>query len=62
MAEDDTAGRRLMMMFIGLTTVAGAVAGIWVLDADWSVLRRILAGAFAGAGCGLILTANRLIH
>ena len=42
-------------------TLAGAAAGIALLDADWSVARRALAGCVGGAGVGLLLTATKMI-
>ena len=40
---------------------AGAVLGAVFLADDWSLARRIAAGGVAGAGCGLMLTAYRII-
>ena len=42
-------------------TLAGGVAGILWLDADWSVARRVLAGAVGGAWVGLLFTATKMI-
>ncbi|TFG95263.1 MAG: hypothetical protein E4H11_05335 [Myxococcales bacterium] len=42
------------------TTVLGAVLGAWLLTAEWSLARRIAAGAIAGAGTGFLLTATKL--
>jgi hypothetical protein len=39
----------------------GAVAGPLLLEVDWGLPRRILAGAFLGGWCGLLLTASRLL-
>lgn len=41
-------------------TLVGAVAGGVMLAEDWSVLRRIAAGAVAGGGVGLLLTATKM--
>lgn len=41
-------------------TVAGAVAGVVFLSGDWSLARRIAAGAVAGAGTGLLITATKM--
>jgi hypothetical protein len=41
-------------------TLAGAVAGAVMLDQEWFVLRRVAAGAVAGAGVGLLLTATKM--
>jgi len=43
----------------GLALV-GAVLGLLFLSEDWSAPRRALAGAVAGAGTGLVITASRL--
>jgi hypothetical protein len=42
-------------------TIAGAVLGFYLLTGDWSPARRILAGALAGAGTGLLMTATKMI-
>jgi len=42
------------------TTALGAVLGAWLLTGEWSLARRIAAGAVAGAGTGLLLTATKL--
>lgn len=42
-------------------TVGGALAG-WVwLSPEWSDLKRLAAGAVAGAGCGLMVAAPRMV-
>ena len=46
---------------IALSFVTGAVIGAIFLTDDWSLLRRIAAGGVAGGGCGLMLTAYRII-
>jgi hypothetical protein len=40
--------------------VCGAVLGFLLLTDDWSALRRIAAGAVAGAGAGLVVTATKM--
>ena len=45
---------------IAASTLLGAVLGAWLLTGEWSLARRILAGAFAGAGTGLLLTATKM--
>lgn len=45
---------------LAATTLAGAVAGAFLLTGEWSLARRILAGALAGAGTGLLLTATKM--
>jgi hypothetical protein len=42
-------------------TVAGAVLGMLYLPAEWSLLRRLAAGAFSGAGIGLLCTATKML-
>ena len=42
------------------TTALGAVLGAWLLTGEWSLARRIAAGAVAGAGIGLLFTATKL--
>jgi hypothetical protein len=42
------------------TTALGAVAGALFLTGEWSLSRRILAGALAGAGTGFLLTATKM--
>jgi hypothetical protein len=54
--------RRLLIGFLVACTVAGALVGAYVLDADWAMWRRLSAGALLGAFWGIILTANRLIY
>lgn len=39
----------------------GAVVGVFVFSTDWTISRRLLGGALAGAGVGFIVTANRII-
>ena len=45
---------------LAATTLAGAVVGAFFLTGEWSLARRILAGALAGAGTGLLLTATKM--
>ena len=42
-------------------TLLGAVLGFYLLTDDWSVARRLAAGALAGAGTGLLMTGTKLI-
>ena len=42
-------------------TVIGAVLGVALLTGEWSVLRRLFAGAVAGAGAGLLVTATKML-
>jgi hypothetical protein len=39
----------------------GMVLGAFVLTDDWSLVRRIAAGAVGGAGVGVLITAPRII-
>lgn len=45
---------------IASTTLLGAVLGAFLLTGEWSLARRILAGAVAGAGTGFLLTATKM--
>lgn len=42
-------------------TLLGAALGPVLLTEDWSLLRRVFAGGFAGAGIGLLVTATRML-
>ena len=42
-------------------SLAGAVLGPELLTQDWSLARRVAAGAVAGAGTGLLLTATKML-
>lgn len=46
-------------VFVG-GTIAGMLLGPFFLNPEWSLLRRVLAGAVAGAGIGLLMTATKL--
>jgi hypothetical protein len=46
-------------VFVG-GTIAGMLLGPVFLNPEWSLLRRVLAGAVAGAGIGLLMTATKL--
>ena len=39
----------------------GAVLGGLYLPPEWSILRRVAAGALSGAGIGFFIVATRLI-
>jgi hypothetical protein len=39
----------------------GTVSGVFLLTNEWSLARRIAAGAVGGAGVGLLITAPRII-
>jgi hypothetical protein len=51
----------LLALVMVACTVAGAVAGITLLAEDWTLARRLAAGAVAGAGCGLIVVTTRMV-
>jgi len=42
-------------------TVLGAALGFDLLAGDWSAVRRIAAGAVAGGGVGLLITATKML-
>ena len=42
-------------------TLAGVVAGVLFLPESWELWRKLAGGALAGAGCGLIVTAPRIV-
>jgi hypothetical protein len=42
-------------------TIAGAVLGVYLLTDDWSIARRLAAGALAGAGTGVLMTGTKMI-
>jgi hypothetical protein len=42
-------------------TALGAALGYYLLTGEWSAARRIAAGAVAGAGTGLLLTATKML-
>jgi hypothetical protein len=41
--------------------LVGAACGFFLLPEEWITARRIAAGAFAGGGIGLTLTATKMI-
>lgn len=41
--------------------LVGAAMGFGLLPEEWSLARRIAAGAFAGGGVGLTVTATKMI-
>ena len=46
---------------IAASTLLGVAVGLGVLPEDWTLIRRVLGGALGGAGCGLIVTAPRIL-
>jgi uncharacterized membrane protein len=47
-------------LMVGCTLV-GAALGYAYLSGEWSLARRIAAGAVGGAGVGLTITATKMI-
>ena len=45
---------------LAAATLLGALAGVLFLTEEWSMARRLAAGAVAGAGTGLLLTATKM--
>ena len=45
----------------GQSTLSGAVLGAYFLTGEWSLARRILGGAVAGAGTGLLITTTKML-
>jgi len=43
------------------STVLGIILGLYLLPDDWTLARKIVGGAIGGAGCGLIVTAPRIV-
>jgi len=48
-------GFNLLLMIIGI------VAAVTQLPSEWSLLRRVVAGALSGISVGLFITANRIL-
>lgn len=42
-------------------TLLGAVLGVLLLTDDWSLARRLAAGAVGGAGVGFLFTATKMM-
>jgi hypothetical protein len=55
------ASHPVIATLIAVCALAGAAVGAAYLPDDWSLARRIAAGAVAGAGSALLVTATRLI-
>jgi hypothetical protein len=47
-------------VIVGCTLLGIALGWVW-LPEDWALARKIAGGAVAGAGCGLIVTAPRIV-
>lgn len=46
---------------IVVCTVVGVVVGLVFLPEEWELWRKLAGGAVGGAGCGLIVTAPRIV-
>jgi hypothetical protein len=47
---------------VAITCISiGAVLGVFLLTDEWSLARRIAAGAVGGAGVSILITAPRII-
>jgi protein-S-isoprenylcysteine O-methyltransferase Ste14 len=57
----ESRGKRLIQAGIAVFLVAGVVAGLTLLPADWSWIRRSLGGLVMGAGIALMVFAWRLL-
>ncbi len=53
-------GHPVVSATLAATTLLGALAGAVLLTDEWSLARRIAAGAVAGAGTGFLLTATKM--
>ena len=42
-------------------TIVGAAVGVLFLPEQWALARKVAGGALGGAGCGLIVTAPRIL-
>ena len=51
----------VITVLMTVMTVLPALAGLIWLDNDWPAWRRLLAGASAGFGVGLIITMARML-
>jgi hypothetical protein len=41
-------------------TICGAVVAPWFTPDDWSLVRKLVAGAMAGLSCAMIILATRM--
>jgi hypothetical protein len=46
---------------LAVCTLGGALAGVWILDPEWSLARRLLAGAVGGAWIGIVISATKMV-
>ena len=46
--------------FLVTCTLVGAATGAFLLTGEWSLARRIGAGAVSGAGIGFLVTATKM--
>lgn len=54
-------GPKQIVVALVLCTTIGALAGPFLIPADWTVLRKVLVGTGIGAWCGLLISARRLM-
>jgi hypothetical protein len=54
-------GHPVIVALVVGCVLAGVAVGLVVLPEEWTTLRKIAGGAVAGAGCGLIIAAPRII-
>jgi len=54
-------GHPIIFTVFAVCISVGVVMGVFLLTQDWSLARRIAAGAVGGAGVALIITAPRII-
>lgn len=51
----------LISLTIFVCTLLGVGLGLVFLPEDWTLARKVAGGALSGAGCGLIVTAPRIV-
>jgi len=51
----------IISVVVVICTLAGGCAGVEFLDAEWTMLRRALAGGVFGAWIGMLLTATKMV-
>jgi len=51
----------VMTALLVTSTLAGAILGGLYLTPEWSLVRRVAAGALAGGGAGFFVIATRVI-
>jgi Flp pilus assembly protein protease CpaA len=58
---DLTARSRGVSIALVACILAGTIAGYFLLGEEWAAWRRVLGGAFAGLGIGILIFASRWI-